>query len=177
MASANEVSGMPEAAAPPLPSLSCASWNQTCAKARRVDKHFTHMLLRFRGGSLLGPLSTDLGKHHLCRARAHAHRLTGGVACPQGQVIATAVSTLTTETSAHAAKLKELRKQKVGNSAEADELRALLADAEEEIAVLRLQAERAALLEVQTALAAQLVEDLQVCLPGSLLAAGHIGRA
>jgi predicted nucleic acid-binding Zn-ribbon protein len=91
-------------------------------------------------------------------------------------MIATAVSTLTTETSTHAVKLKELRKQKMGHSAEADELRAQLTKAEEEIAVLRLQGERAALLEVQTALAAQLVEDLQVWLRG-LLAAGCIGRA
>jgi len=37
-----------------------------------------------------------------------------------------------------------------------------LADAEEEIEVLRLQAERAAILEVQSEISSRLVEDLQV---------------
>ena len=74
------------------------------------------------------------------------------------------MSSLTSETDGHAEKLRALRAQKDGDAAEVETLKQKLAEAEEEMELLRLQAERAALLEVQTEIANKLVEDLEVCL-------------
>ena len=80
----------------------------------------------------------------------------------QGQSIAAEVSSLTSETGGHAKKLRKLRAQRDSDSNEVERLRQKLAEAEEEMELLRLQAERAALLEVQTEIANKLVEDLEV---------------
>ena len=80
----------------------------------------------------------------------------------QGKVLASQVSTLRESAEEGAAELEDLQKQQDKDAAAAAELRSQLADAEEEIAVLRLQAERAAILEVQSEISSRLVEDLQV---------------
>lgn len=80
----------------------------------------------------------------------------------QGHSIAEEVSTLAAETSSYTETLRTLREQQEGDSVEVVALKQKLADAEEEMDVLRLQAERATLLEVQTEIAGKLVEDLQV---------------
>lgn len=80
----------------------------------------------------------------------------------QGEVLATQVSTLRESAEVGAAELESLQKQQNKDAAAAAELKSQLAEAEEEIAVLRLQAERAAILEVQSEISSRLVEDLQV---------------
>jgi TolA-binding protein len=80
----------------------------------------------------------------------------------QGKQLATQVTTLRKAAEVSAAELETLQKQQDEDKASAAELQAQLAEAEEEIAVLRLQAERAAILEVQSEISSRLVEDLQV---------------
>lgn len=80
----------------------------------------------------------------------------------QGKELATQVSTLRKAAEVTAAELELLQKQQDDDKASAADLAEQLADAEEEIAVLRLQAERAAILEVQSEISSRLVEDLQV---------------
>jgi hypothetical protein len=80
----------------------------------------------------------------------------------QGQALASQVSTLRESAEVGAAELENLQKQQNRDAAYAAELKRQLAEAEEEIAVLRLQAERAAILEVQSEISSRLVEDLQV---------------
>lgn len=80
----------------------------------------------------------------------------------QGKALASQVSTLRESAEEGAAELEDLQKQQDKDAAAAAELQRQLAEAEEEIAVLRLQAERAAILEVQSEISSRLVEDLQV---------------
>lgn len=61
-----------------------------------------------------------------------------------------------------AAELQSLMQQHDEDKVTVEILQQKLADAEEEIEVLRLQAERAAILEVQSEISSRLVEDLQV---------------
>lgn len=79
----------------------------------------------------------------------------------QGQALANQVSTLRESAEVGAAELENLQKQQDKDAAAAADLKRQLEDAEEEIAVLRLQAERAAILEVQSEISSRLVEDLQ----------------
>lgn len=85
----------------------------------------------------------------------------------QSQDIATVVNTLKQQGKQGAQRLSKLKTLHKGSKEGVEELRARLAAAEEEMAVLRQQAQRAALLEVQNEVAAQLVEDLTVCLCAS----------
>lgn len=83
----------------------------------------------------------------------------------QGEAIASQVTHLRASAHAGAAELEDLIQQHDEDKATVDILQQKLADAEEEIEVLRLQAERAAILEVQSEISSRLVEDLQVSSP------------
>lgn len=80
----------------------------------------------------------------------------------QGKEIASQVTHLRASAQTGAAELQTLIQQHDEDQATVDMLQEKLADAEEEIQVLRLQAERAAILEVQSEISSRLVEDLQV---------------
>jgi hypothetical protein len=80
----------------------------------------------------------------------------------QGKEIASQVYHLRESAESGAAALKALQDEQSANVVAAEDLRDRLRDAEEEIELLRLQAQRAAILEVQSVLSSRLVEDLQV---------------
>lgn len=100
---------------------------------------------------------------NVCQRIRYAAQPTDGDM--QGKAIASHVTHLRASAQAGAAELEDLIQQHDEDKATVEMLQQKLADAEEEIEVLRLQAERAAILEVQSEISSRLVEDLQVRSP------------
>lgn len=105
-----------------------------------------------------GKLNNDKPYFDLLRYIRHSGEVKHIV---QGKALASQVSTLRKSAEVGAAELESLQIQQNEDEEAGEELQSQLAEAEDEIAVLRLQAERAAILEVQSEISSRLVEDLQ----------------